>query len=86
MKVIDDDGTEMVACDCCYSGRFMCECCDGSGGCSCRGGMVDMGDCRVCSGTGWRRPDANVRANADSIMGLMFLGSGPRGGYFGSGF
>lgn len=69
---------ELIRCTACIGGRWEAECCNGSSGCSCGGQPVDMGACRVCGGTGWRSPDANVRANADAIRGLCYLGSGPR--------
>lgn len=83
MKAFDDDGVELMRCDCCENGRWETECCNGAYGCSCRGQRVDMGRCNVCRGTGWRRPDANTRANVDTIRGALFTGSGPRGGYWG---
>lgn len=78
MKAFDDDGTELVRCRNCYGGRWEVECCNGSGGCSCRGQPVDMGACNVCGGSGWHRPDADTRANIRSIRGLSYIGSGPR--------
>jgi hypothetical protein len=82
MKAFDNDGTELLKCKNCFGGRWEAECCDGSGGCSCRGQPVDMGTCRVCGGTGWRRPDANLRANVESIGSRCFLGSGPATGFW----
>lgn len=79
MKVTDDDGTEMSRCGACLgAGRWEAECCNGSSGCSCRGAAVDMGACNVCQGTGWVRPDADMRANIRTIEGLCYIGSGPR--------
>jgi hypothetical protein len=78
MRVLDDDGTEMVQCRNCYGGRWESECCNGSSGCSCRGQPVDMGPCNVCGGTGWHRPDADTRGNIRAIQGMSYLGSGPR--------
>lgn len=75
---------EQVPCRSCVNGRWEAECCNGSGGCSCRGERVDMGTCHVCHGTGFHAPDANTRANADFIRrsGACFLGSGPSTGYW----
>lgn len=79
MKAFDDDGTELVECEHCYGrGEWEAECCNGSYGCSCRGEVVPMGQCNVCCGQGWRRPDANTKANCDAIAGMPYLGSGPR--------
>lgn len=64
------------------SGRFLTECCNGAGGCSCRGKTVDMGNCRVCGGSGMRHENANTRANIESISGLCFVGSGPKDGFW----
>lgn len=84
MKVYDDDGTELIRCEMCENGIWYTECCNGSGGCDCMGQPVAMGQCNVCGGTGWRRPDANKRANSDSIRrsGRCFAGSGPTSGYW----
>lgn len=81
MKVIDDDGVELERCKCCENGTWYAECCNGAGGCSCHGDLVEMGPCRVCGGSGWARPDADKRANARSIT-TCFIGSGPRDGYW----
>ena len=86
MKITDDDGTEMIACECCgyfgdHRGRIMAECCNGAGGCSCGGQAVDCGTCRVCNGTGFRRVDADNRANLRHIQRLAEM----RRGYLGSG-
>lgn len=74
---------ETIKCPNCYgSGRFETECCNGAGGCSCRGDVVDMGKCRVCDGSG-RVIDGEYdsRANLRIIQGLHFIGSGPSGMY-----
>jgi hypothetical protein len=78
MKAFDDDGTELIRCTSCINGRWETECCNGANGCSCRGEVIDMGQCGVCLGTGWRRPDANMLANIEQIRGLCYIGSGPR--------
>ncbi len=83
MKAIDDDGTELIRCEYCYNGQWETECCNGAYGCSCGGMPVDMGRCNVCGGSGWRRPDADTQANRRAMRGMLFAGSGPRGGYFG---
>jgi len=77
MKVFDDDGTELIECEHCNNGKWETECCSGAYGCTCMGGLVDMGSCKVCNGTGWRRPDANPEANIETIRGLSYAGSGP---------
>lgn len=74
------------SCPNCYgSGNWEAECCNGRGGCSCRGEVVNMGTCRVCQGSG-RVLDGhyNPRANSDFIMrtGACFIGSGPSTGYW----
>jgi len=76
----DEAGVELVRCHC-EDGHWYAECCDGSGGCSCGGRAMDMGICNVCGGSGWRRPDADLTANAKTIRSC-FLGSGPRTGYW----
>lgn len=72
----------MVPCPSCYgSGQWEGECCNGSGGCTCRGQRVPMGRCNVCHGNGEVRADGvgvNPGANAEAIRGLCYLGSGPR--------
>lgn len=63
-------------------GRFLTECCDGSGGCTCRGDVVDLGPCRVCGGSGRVvEGEYDPAANRRAIQGLHFIGSGPRGMY-----
>jgi hypothetical protein len=73
-------------CPSCYGeGRWDTECCNGSGGCSCRGGLVDMGPCNVCKGTGYViEGQYNAGANVDFLMrsGACFAGSGPSSGYW----
>lgn len=91
MKAFDDDGTPMEPCNSCgyfgdFVGRLMSECCNGSSGCDCKGQAVDCGPCQVCSGTGWRRKDADTQANLRAIRSMAdagrgYLGSGPRGSY-----
>ena len=83
MKAFDEDGTELERCRCCENGEWFAACCNGADGCSCRGELVPMGRCHVCRGTGWKRPEADERANVRTIEGLCFIGSGPRGGWFG---
>lgn len=59
-------------------GRFLTECCNGAGGCDCRGETVDLGDCRVCGGAGQVEEGSFDRtANRQAIAGLHFIGSGP---------
>lgn len=75
--------TAEVRCEACLgSGYWEAECCNGSGGCSCRGVAVPMGACNVCGGSGWRAADADTYANVRSIQGYCFLGSGPSSGYW----
>lgn len=73
-------------CPSCYgSGEWEAECCNGSGGCSCRGQVVNMGRCNVCNGTGRvTQGKYNARANSDFILrsGCCFLGTGPSTGYW----
>lgn len=38
----------------CQGGRRFVECCDGAGGCPCRGDIVDAGECQACGGLGER--------------------------------
>lgn len=82
MRALDSDGTELVRCEHCENGRWFTECCNGANGCDCHGDVIDMGACRVCGGSGWRRPDANRRANLQSIQGRCFIGRGPTSGYW----
>lgn len=82
MKAIYDDGTELVRCEYCDNGHWETECCNGADGCDCRGERVPMGPCNVCNGTGWRRPDADTRANLQTIQGRCFIGAGPTRGYW----
>ncbi len=82
MKVYDDDGTELIQCEMCEGGIWYTECCNGANGCDCKGQMVEMGQCNVCKGTGWRRLDANKMANCEAIRGRCFVGSGPTSGYW----
>lgn len=72
----------LVKCECCDNGQWFAECCNGTGGCDCHGQPVNMGKCHVCNGTGWRKKDANLKANTESIRGRCFIGSGPRTGYW----
>lgn len=73
-------------CPSCYGeGRWETECCNGASGCSCRGGLVDMGPCNVCGGNGFVvEGEYNEMANVDFIMnsGACFAGSGPTSGYW----
>ena len=77
-----DDTLE--TCPSCYgSGEWETECCSGAGGCSCRGGVISMGQCNVCGGKGQvptTISDEQRMANCRVIKGLCFIGSGPSGG------
>lgn len=71
--------------NCNGTGRLITECCNGKDGCSCKGGLVDVGICHCCDGTGHVDPDnydpnANVRFLKNSLA--AFAGSGPNRGYF----
>jgi len=60
-------------------GTWEVECCNGSSGCPCRGGLVDMGSCRACGGAGvveQQRPMANANFILDNHIG--YPGGGPR--------
>lgn len=58
------------------SGRWETECCNGADNCSCRGDTVDMGECRVCCGTGKLESGKEYRnLNAESIQGMCFIGT-----------
>lgn len=76
------NGPTWVPCPACNgAGDWFSECCDGSGGCSCRGQIVPMGRCNVCHGEGRViEGQHNPMANVDAIRGLCYLGSGPRNG------
>ena len=78
MKCYDDDGTELQQCCSCENGELWIECCNGSGGCDCQGQQVYLGSCRVCHGRGWKRPDADDRANLDTMRSMA------PGGYLGN--
>ena len=77
----------MERCPSCHGrGEWETECCNGSGGCDCRGQVVPMGRCNVCHGEGQIRSDhqgVNLNANCDSIRGLCYIGRGPRYGRIG---
>ena len=66
------------------SGTWEAECCNGSGGCSCRGQAVPMGTCRVCRGSGLRDEGQDERANLRAIEGFCFIGSGPHDSWSGA--
>ena len=66
------------------SGHWDTECCNGADGCPCGGGLVEMGACHACGGTG----EVSVQqpmANADFILRnyIMFPGGGPVHGWMG---
>jgi len=73
-------------CPSCYGqGTWEVECCNGSGGCSCGGGLVDMGRCNVCGGSGYvieGQYDDMANVNAIRRAGACFAGSGPSSGYW----
>lgn len=74
----------LISCPSCNgSGQWETECCSGAGGCSCRGGVVQMGICNVCLGAGEIPENASEEqrmANVHSIAGACFIGSGPSTG------
>lgn len=80
--VASSDLLDEINCPSCYgTGEWETECCNGAGGCSCRGQVVPMGRCNVCNGSG--KVPANVtpeqlKANCRAIAGLHFIGSGSR--------
>lgn len=77
----------MERCRNCEDGHWFTECCNGAGGCDCRGQQIDMGPCNVCGGTGWidaDNPSVDTRANLRTIQGQCFIGSGPSSGLWGS--
>mgnify|MGYP001611626750 FL=1 len=72
----------MICPYCNGDGRFLTECCDGSGGCDCRGEIVDLGNWRVCVGSGQVvEGQYDKQANRRVIQGLHFIGSGPSSMY-----
>jgi hypothetical protein len=66
----------------CDDGRLVVECCNGADGCSCNGGLVDMGVCNVCKGTGYINDNSDKNANIKHLSGRCFAGSGPTRGYW----
>lgn len=78
----DHDRDNLVPCEMCEGGQWEVECCNGAGGCDCRGERVPMGRCNVCNGTGMRAWDANKMANVETIRGRCFIGRGPTTGYW----
>lgn len=82
MQPRDDRSAAWITCPGCNgAGEWLSECCDGSGGCSCHGQVVQMGGCNVCGGRG-EVPEHgyNPMANVETIQGLCFLGTGPKDG------
>jgi hypothetical protein len=71
---------DQVRCRNCDGGHWWTECCNGSGGCSCRGQPINMGQCNVCDGTGYHEAGADTRANIRAIGGACFIGTGPQNG------
>lgn len=78
----DTENEQLIPCRICDGGRWWTECCSGANGCDCRGQPIDMGRCHVCNGTGFHRPDADLRANIRTIEGRCFIGRGPITGYW----
>jgi len=62
--------------NCHGSRRLEVECCSGYN-CTCRGGIVDMGACRVCNGSGQVGDNPNTNANTEFIrkLGCGYIGS-----------
>ena len=80
---VSDPETETERCPSCMgAGTWQSACCDGSGGCSCRGEILEMGTCNVCRGSGQLPKNGNYDrdANINTIRGLSYLGSGPSWG------
>ena len=77
---------QYIPCPSCNgTGSWETECCSGAGGCSCGGGLVDMGMCNVCNGQGRViEGQFNPYANSDYLKrsGACFAGSGPSYGYW----
>lgn len=71
-----------VKCRNCENGIWYAECCNGANGCDCGGQPIAMGTCKVCGGTGYHEVGADTMANAKTIRGMCFLGSGPTSGYW----
>ncbi len=64
-------------------GEWYTECCNGSDGCSCQGGMVPMGTCGVCNGEGHVvEGEHDPMANINALRGYCFAGSGPSTGFW----
>lgn len=61
---------------CCGQGQWDVECCNGSGGCSCRGQPVPMGTCRACGGSGIITAEYDPKANLRAIEGYCYIGTG----------
>lgn len=62
-------------------GQWDVECCNGSSGCACNGGLVFMGDCIACKGDGKVMPgNQRPTANANYIMQnhISYPGGGAR--------
>jgi hypothetical protein len=60
-------------------GTWETECCNGSSGCPCRGGLVEMGSCHACGGCGAVEQQSPM-ANANFILSnhIGYPGGGPR--------
>lgn len=77
-----NDECRCVPCRMCDGrGQWEAACCNGAGGCSCRGDFVPMGTCRVCHGYGQHAPDADTTANVKAIQGFCFIGTGGSDSY-----
>ena len=68
------------------SGEMGTECCNGSGGCSCGGGLVYT-TCTYCGGSGQveNYTEAEKKGHAEFMRrfgGQCFLGTGPKTGYW----
>jgi len=76
----------IITCEGCQgTGRLITECCNGHDGCSCKGGLVDVGICRVCNGHGYTDSEhCDMKANVNYLKftGACFAGSGPTKGYW----
>lgn len=77
---------KIITCPGCNgAGHWEAACCNGAGGCDCRGQVIDMGPCNVCGGAGTipeDAPEEQRRANLNAIAGQCFIGRGPTSGYW----
>lgn len=70
----------MIRCGSCENGEVWVECCNGAGGCLCKGRQVFFATCAVCNGTGIVPQGADSEANIRAIR----RAAAATGGYFGN--